>query len=382
MKKLIRITTVPISLSGLLTGQLSFMKNHYDIIGISSGGKGLEHVKKQEGIPVIPVEMTRSITPLKDLKALISLYKVLKKEKPFIIHSHTPKAGTLGMIAAKMAGVPHRLHTIAGMPLLEATGIKRVILNYVEKITYKCATKIYPNSHGLNTIILDNNFTQPSKLKVLGNGSSNGIDTDYFNPSLFDEKSKKELRDSLGIKKEDYVFIFVGRLVSDKGINELIKAFEKIDSQEKNVKLLLVGTFEKELDPLKKETEDYIINAEHLIGVGWKEDVRAYFSIANCLVFPSYREGFPNVVMQAGAMGLPSIVSNINGCNEIIINGENGFIIPPKSVDELYEKMILLFKQKENIFCSQECRNLIVTRYNRKFIWNEILKEYKALEKQ
>jgi len=382
MKKLIRITTVPISLSGLLTGQLNFMKKHYNIIGVSSGGKGLEHVKKQEGISIIPVEMTRSITPLKDLKALISLYKILKKEKPFIVHSHTPKAGTLGMIAAKMAGVPHRLHTIAGMPLLEATGIKRVILNYVEKITYKCATKIYPNSHGLNTIILDNNFTQPSKLKVLGNGSSNGIDTDYFNPSLFDKKSKKELRDSLGIKKGDYVFVFVGRLVSDKGINELIKAFEKIASQEKNVKLLLVGTFEKELDPLKKETEEYIINAEHLIGVGWKEDVRAYFSIANCLVFPSYREGFPNVVMQAGAMGLPSIVSNINGCNEIIINGKNGFIIPPKSVDELYEKMILLFKQKKNIFCSQECRNLIVTRYNRQFIWDEILKEYKALERQ
>ena len=380
MKKLIRITTVPISLSGLLTGQLNFMKKHYNIIGVSSGGKGLEHVKKQEGISIIPVEMTRSITPLKDLKALISLYKILKKEKPFIVHSHTPKAGTLGMIAAKMAGVPHRLHTIAGMPLLEATGIKRVILNYVEKITYKCATKIYPNSHGLNTIILDNNFTQPSKLKVLGNGSSNGIDTDYFNPSLFDKKSKKELRDSLGIKKGDYVFVFVGRLVSDKGINELIKAFEKIASQEKNVKLLLVGTFEKELDPLKKETEEYIINAEYLIGVGWKKDVRPYFSIADCLVFPSYREGFPNVVMQAGAMGLPSIVSNINGCNEIIINGENGFIIPPKNVEELYEKMTILLKKSHATFSSEKCRNLIVNRYNRQFIWDEILKEYKALE--
>jgi len=176
-----RITTVPISLKNLLKGQLKYMSSFYNIIGISSSGNEIKDIEKEEGIRVIEIEMTRSITPLKDLISVYKLYKTFRKEKPFIVHTHTPKAGTVGMIASKLAGVPHRLHTIAGLPLLEATGLKRWLLNTVEKITYACATKIYPNSFGLKNIILSNNFTKPNKLKVIGNGSSNGIDVDYFN---------------------------------------------------------------------------------------------------------------------------------------------------------------------------------------------------------
>ena len=156
-KKIIRITTVPSSLVGLLTGQLSFMKNYFNVIGITSPNEHdfLKKFTDKENIQIIPVKMTRKITLIQDLMALIKLYKIFKKENPFIVHSHTPKAGTLGMLAAKLAGVPHRLHTIAGLPLLESTGIKRLLLNFVEKITYLCATKIYPNSFGLEKIILD-----------------------------------------------------------------------------------------------------------------------------------------------------------------------------------------------------------------------------------
>ena len=175
-KKIIRITTIPESLGGLLTGQLKFMSQHFEVVGVSSKSKGvLENVGKREGIRVIPVKMTRTMTPLKDLRATWQLYKTYKKEKPFIVHSHTPKAGTVGMLAAYFARVPHRLHTIAGLPLLEAKGNKRKVLNLVEKITYACATKIYPNSYGLKQIILDHKFTSEKKLKVIGNGSSNGI---------------------------------------------------------------------------------------------------------------------------------------------------------------------------------------------------------------
>ncbi len=165
---------------------------------------------------------------------------------------------------------------------------------------------------------------------MIGNGSPNGIDTIHFDPSLYDEFEKEELRIALGIEKSDFVYIFVGRLVKDKGINELIEAFKKITSEYKNTKLLLVGPYEKNLDPLLPITESFINYSDQVIAVGWKNDVRPYFAISNCLVFPSYRESFPNVVMQVGAMGLKSIVTNINGCNEIIKEGENGIIYPQK----------------------------------------------------
>ncbi len=380
-QKIIRVTTVPLSLGGLLRGQLKFMSSHLKVIGISSKGinNGLEKVGVAEGIEVIPVEMTRKITPIKDLLAVWKLYRIFKKEKPFIVHSHTPKAGTLSMLAAKFANVPHRLHTIAGLPLVEVTGLKRTLLNIVEKLTYSCATKIYPNSFGLQNIILDNNFTNKKKLKIIANGSSNGIDVELFDYNKHnDDLVKRKLRNDLNINENDLVFIFVGRLVSDKGINELINAFNQINKKVKDVTLLLVGGYETELDPLNPDTLKIIEDNPKIVSTGWVNDVIPYFSISNILTFPSYREGFPNVVMQAGAMGLPCIVSNINGCNEIIIEGENGTIIPVKDSSALYNSM-LKFYNNQQIFSAKKCRELIETRYKRQVVWNALLDEYNQL---
>jgi glycosyltransferase involved in cell wall biosynthesis len=381
-KKLIRITTIPASLGGLLGGQLNFMSEHYEVVGISSAGHNykLTKIGEKEGVRVIPVEMTRQITPIKDLKATWELYRIFRREKPFIVHTHTPKAGTLGMLAAYLARVPHRLHTIAGLPLLEATGKRRWLLDQVEKMTYAWATKIYPNSFGLKDIILTNRYTRPQKLKVLGNGSSNGINTRYFDPSAVTEEEKESLRQSLGIRPEDFVFVFVGRLVKDKGINELVRAFEKTQEIAGNVKLILVGPFEKELDPLEPETERAIASNKSIFTVGWQDDVRPYFALSDVLAFPSYREGFPNVVMQAGAMGLQSIVTDINGCNEIIVPGKNGVIIPPKDTRALATEMIRACKEPKDPARREQCRRMIVERYDQAFIWNAILKEYEALE--
>lgn len=381
MKKIIRVTTVPLSLGGLLQGQLNYMSQFYDIIGISSQeGDRLNMISKQESIRVIPVDMTRKITPLKDLKAVYQLYKVFKNEKPDIVHSHTPKAGTLSMIAARLAAVPHRLHTIAGLPLLEAYGAKRMLLDMVEKITYSCATRIYPNSFGLKDIILKNKYTSPKKLKVIANGSSNGIDTSHFDPKLYSEKDRSILRKELKINESDLVFVFVGRLVKDKGINELIDAFSRISKEHKKAKLLLVGSYEKDLDPVLSETENEINSNPQIIPVGWQNDVRPFFSISDVLVFPSYREGFPNVVMQAGAMSLPSIVTNINGCNEIVSQDVNGVIIPVKDAEKLYNSMINLIEDKNLLSkLSKNARPIISDQYERKYVWESLLKEYKTL---
>ncbi|CAH8286167.1 glycosyltransferase involved in cell wall biosynthesis [Mariniflexile fucanivorans] len=385
MKKIIRITTIPASLRGLLNGQLSFMSNYFEMIGISSSLGGLLYeVGKEEGVRTITVEMTRKITPVRDLLGVYKLYKIFKKEKPDIVHTHTPKAGTLGMVAAKLAGVPNRLHTIAGLPLLEATGIKRMVLNAVEKLTYRCATKIYPNSFGLYHIILEQKFTNKNKLKVLGNGSSNGIDTTYFDTIHFDENYKNNLRKNLNITNEDFVFAFVGRLVKDKGINELINAFNKLDKKFKHIKLLLIGQYENHLDPLLPETMEVIKSNPNIIFTGWVDDVRPYLAISNVLTFPSYREGFPNVVMQASAMKLPCIVTNINGCNEIISQPENGYIIPVKDTQALYiamEQVYALTKKSHNKM-GETSRKMIVSKFEQQFVWNALLEEYQSLLNQ
>lgn len=376
--KLIRITTIPLSLKVLLRGQLNFMSNYFEVIGISSADKELKEVEDDEGICVKELEMTRLISPFQDLKSLWNFYKLCKKEKPLMVHSHTPKAGIVGMLGAKLAGVPIRLHTVAGLPLMEASGNKRKLLDFVEKMTYACATKVYPNSKGLYDFILRNNYTSAGKLKVIGEGSSNGIDTSFFSRSQISEESQIQLRESLNIPVDDFVFVFVGRLVGDKGINELIRAFSKLTHS--RCKLLLVGLLEPELDPLEENTLKEMNSNPNIISVGFQIDVRPYFAISNALVFPSYREGFPNVVMQAGAMELPSIVSDINGCNEIIVEGVNGTIIPVKSDEAILSSMKNLMQNKEYFNLLQsKARSMITSRYEQKVVWEAILKEYRVL---
>jgi glycosyltransferase involved in cell wall biosynthesis len=375
--KLIRITTVPLSLSVLLKDQLRYMSNHFELLAVSSPDKLLEQVGTREGVRTAPVAMTRAITPVKDLKALWNLYRLLKKEKPTIVHTHTPKAGLLGMIASRLAGVPVRLHTVAGLPLMENTGIKRKVLDFVERLTYRCATGVYPNSKQLSEFIIDNGFCKNSKLKVLGNGSSNGINTRFFQPTEELDKTACELRKKLGLTDKDFVFVFVGRLVKDKGIEELVAAYSQLKKKHQHIKLLLVGPYEPELDPLAPATHEIIAKDDSIIKAGFQSDVRPYLMISQALAFPSYREGFPNVPMQAGCFNLPSIVTDINGCNEIIEDGKNGLIIPAKQVAELQQAMDRLLTDEALYLTLQaNARKMIVDRYEQKYLWELLLKEY------
>ncbi|AYO58823.1 glycosyltransferase family 1 protein [Chryseobacterium sp. 6424] len=359
--------------------------NGFQVLGVSAPGKELQDVKNEEGIIVVPLNMTRTISPLRDIKSLWDFYRLCKKQKPLIVHSHTPKAGIVGMLGAKLAGVPIRMHTVAGMPLMEATGLKRRLLNIVEKITYAAATRIYPNSTGLYAFIVRHQYAPVNKLKVIANGSSNGIDTAFFSPDLYSDLQKIELHNKLSLGSNNFIFIFVGRLVGDKGINELISAFKQLNgtSAQQVSKLLLVGPFETALDPLKQETLDEIDRNPNILSLGYQPDVRPYLAVSDALVFPSYREGFPNVVMQAGAMGLPAIVTDINGCNEIIEEGKNGTIIPPKDAEALQKAMERMMADpawrrglKEN------ARPMIAARYEQQIVWEALLAEYQTLINQ
>ena len=286
------------------------------------------------------------------------------------------------MLAAYFAGVPIRLHTVAGLPLLESKGLKRRVLNAVEKLTYACATKVYPNSHGLKHIITSEGFTSEEKLKVLGNGSSNGIDTTYFSKSHFTEAELELLKNELGIPKDHFIYVFVGRLVADKGINELVSAFKQLHAAHPSSTLLLVGPFEDALDPLDPATRETISSHPNIIATGYQTDVRRFFALSDALVFPSYREGFPNVVLQAGAMELPAIVSNINGCNEIIQGGVNGRIIPVKDAVALHNAMVELQTNTTKYLQLQaHARPHITARYERQHLWKLLREEYLSLEK-
>lgn len=381
-KKLIRITTVSRSLNKLLGSQIDFIKDYYDIILVSQNDEnGLVELGKSKQLPIFSVNLTRKITPIQDLKALMTLVKFLKKEKPEIVHTHTPKAGLIGMMAAKLAGVKNRLHTVAGMPLLEATGIKYQLLVILERLTYACANKVYFNSRGLMDIVISKGISKAThKFKVIGNGSTNGVDTQFFSKNNFTDQQLLQLRLDNNIQPTDTVFLSVGRIVKDKGINELVTAFKTLSKQYKDAKLVMLGRFEDDLNPISKQSKAEIENNPNILFLGYQNDVRPYFAFSDIFVFPSYREGFPNVVMQAGAMGLPSIVSNINGSNEIIQNNVNGTIINVKDEQAIYQAMKTWYENPELVNKMKGMsRQIIVEKYDQQFVAQQVLNQYNKL---
>ena len=374
--KLIRITTVPISLKILLKNQLRFVNKHFEVIGVSSSGKELEEVQRDEGIRTIELNMSRKITPIKDLVSLVKMIFLLMEEKPNIVHTHTPKAGIIGMMASWITRVPHRLHTVAGLPVMEASGGKKKILLWVEKITYACASKVYPNSMGLQKYILEHNLTNKSKLKIISHGSSNGIDTSYFNRTDKVLSQAKEIKENYNLKN-NFVFCFVGRIVKDKGIDELMYAFNTLFQEVNNIKLLIVGDFEENLNPISEQSHSILEKNKNIINVGFQKDIRPYLAASDCFVLPTYREGFPNVILQASSMELSSIVTNINGCNEIIKHNENGLIVEPKDKDALYSAMKQYLEDKKLLEkLSSNSRKDIITKYDRKQFFKFLLEEY------
>ena len=253
-----------------------------------------------------------------------------------MVHSMTPKAGLLCMIAARLTGVPVRVHTFTGLVFPTSTGIKRRILMTTDRITCRCATHVIPEGEGVKNDLLNNRITK-KPLKVLGYGNVRGVDMSYYSRKPEVMKIAETLRDS-----SMYTFLFVGRIVRDKGVNELCQAFQRIHSQYPNTRLWLVGLFEDNLDPISNDSRIIIDDEKNgIMAVGRKSgnELLAYYAAADCFVLPSYREGFPNTVLEAGAMGLPSIVTDINGSREIIIEGQNGTIIPSKDEHALYDAM-------------------------------------------
>lgn len=365
LKKIVRTTTIPRSLEDFCKDILRELSQKYEVVGLSSPGPELEIIQSREGVRTIAVPMERHISVTKDIVSLFRLIKVFRKEKPDMVHSMTPKAGLLCMMASWLTRVPVRVHTFTGLVFPTSTGLKRKILIFTDKLTAACATHVIPEGEGVKNDLVSYGVTK-KQMKVLGYGNVKGVDMFYFSRRDEVKEAAKEL-----IDKSKFTFLFVGRVVCDKGINELIEAFKNLSIDHSDARLILVGPYEDDLDPISNESRQFIESCQNIHAVGKKTgvDLLAYYAASDCFVFPSYREGFPNTVLEAGAMGLPSIVTDINGSREIIIEGENGVIIPSKDSESLYEAMCLMIEDKEKREqMAGNARQLIASRYEQGFV--------------
>lgn len=382
MPKLIRITTVPLSLKLLLSGQMNYTKAQgWEVIMVSGDGREVAQVTKAEDVRHEVIPFTRKITPFQDLKCIWLLFKLFNQEKPDIVHTHTPKAGLLGMIAANLAGVPIRIHTLAGIPAMAAEGRKKTLLESVEKWTYSNATEVWPNSKGLRKFVLQNGLSTEYKLRIIGKGSSNGVDLEKFNREALKENHLVAATMRIMPGEDDFIILCIGRLVRDKGIEELVSAFlnSKIVSKSK---LVLLGAFEQDLDPLSPETIQTIQDHPKITQIDWSDHVAHYLALADILVHPSHREGFPNVILEAGAMQVPVICSDIIGNTDIITQQKTGLIFPVKDAAVLKEALEFAFVKREKM--AQYAANLyqeIVENYDRKYVQKEIFSNYQRLIK-
>jgi glycosyltransferase involved in cell wall biosynthesis len=378
MSKLIRVTTVPLALHTLLAGQMRYMKDQgFDVLMVSADGPQISEVIKSEGCEHRVIPMTRAITPFRDLISLWKLYRLFKKEKPDIVHSHTPKAGLLAMVAAKYARVPIRIHTIAGLRFMTTKGMKRKLLVKMEKFTCAAAHYVWPNSFSLRDYILENGLCKADKVSVIGKGSTNGIDLTKFNPQAIDADRLRQLKQKIQFDPAHFYFLFVGRLVKDKGIEELVAAFCQLHVLNNRIRLILVGALENDLDPIDPGTLKKISEHPAILQMGWDAKTEYYFVVANAFVFPSHREGFPNVLLQTGAMGCPVICSIIPGNVDVVDNEQTGLLFPVEDTAAIFDKMQQVLTDSDQT--KQWANNLqikVTNDFSQIFVHQKIKEQY------
>ena len=370
MKKIIIISTVPISLAFLIKGLPKYLSRFYDVKLVSSSSPLNHEISEYEGIKIKAIEMTRQITPIQDLKALYKLYKYISYENPNIVYTFTPKAGLLGMAASFLTRVPVRIHNVVGLPMMEANGVKLIVLKFIERLTYFLSTKVFCNSFGLQKYINNNLTSLP--ITVVGQGSINGVDTEYFKNKK-NKEEELEVKNTYNISKDDFVITFIGRLVKDKGINELVESFIILLKKYPNLKLLLVGVYEDNLYKIDKETERLINESNAIITAGFQKDTRKFLSITDLFTLPSYREGLSNALIEAGSFGVPLLATDIIGNNEVIENNVTGLLVKMKDVSSLtngIEKFIT--DKKFYSYIKNNVRGEIIKKYNQNYFWKEL----------
>ena len=334
--RLVYITTVPITLNFIKGGLARYVKARgIEFHALSSPGEELDRFGAGEGVPVHAIGMSRRITPLRDLGALFELWRRLRRIGPEIVHAGTAKGGLLGIIGAWLARVPVRIHCIHGIGFVTATGYKRILLRCSDKVSCLLAHQVLCASHSIRQIAVEEGVCPSAKAKVLLHGSFSGVDAGgRFNPARFGEIARRDTRAQYGIPDDALVVSFVGRIVRDKGLVELVGAWKMLRERFTTLHLLVAGPFEPQ-DPVPPDVKQAMRNDPRVHLPGFVDDVPRVYAITDVLALPTYREGFGQVIIEASAMEVPVVATRIPGCVDSVQDGVTGTLVPPRDAQAL-----------------------------------------------
>ena len=376
--RILILTTVPDTLDHILRDQPRFLNKTHDVAIVSSDREYLARVARHEDVSFYHVPMVRGINVFFDLYSILAMVLVIIRFRPDVVHSYTPKAGLVNAVAAWFCQIPHRVHTFTGLIFPTKQGIMQQLLIQVDRLICLLCTRVVPEGDGVRGDLERHGVTNKS-LKKIANGNIAGVDTGYFDPDDTGARAAAAALAATFCQKYDAVFCYVGRINLDKGIGELIAAFTRL-SLERRVLLLVVGRFEKQ-HAVATDVSSALRDHQGVRMLGFLEDIRPVLLASDCLVLPSYREGFPNVVLEAGAMAKPAIVTDISGCNEIIDCQFNGLLVPPRSSGELYEalKLFTSFPLSKRKDLGWAARKRVLERFERQAYLQKLLEFYRDL---
>jgi glycosyltransferase involved in cell wall biosynthesis len=377
--KVLHVVNIPFVVPYFLGEQLPYFgAKGYEEFVACSPSKELDDFAKRYEFNCLQVEILRKISILKDLKAVFAVAKYIRKNKIDIVTGHTPKGAMVAMLAAYISRVPKRIYLRHGLVYETAHGLKRKLLIAIDKLAATLATDVICVSPSVARRSLDDGLNKASKQTILANGTCNGIDVTRFDIATVASDDIDQLKSSLGISKNDIVIGYVGRLVRDKGIIELVQAFERLRGEYQNLKLLLVGMLE-ERDALPREIVNSIKANPNIITTGYvlNSEIEKYYAMMDVFVLPSYREGFPTSVLEASSMSIPVVTTKVTGCIDSILDGKTGLFA--EHTPESLANQIGYFCTDENRRKEYGAngRKFVVENFRQEIIWAEIEKLYK-----
>jgi glycosyltransferase involved in cell wall biosynthesis len=378
--KLCYVTTVPSTFT-FLKGQIGFMQGKgFHVIGITNPGPEANEIESREHINVHTLRMTREISLFKDLFALFKMARILWKVKPTIINASTPKGSLLGIIAARLTGVPVVIYTLRGLPYVTKRGVKKALLMRIERLVCMLSDLIITTSFSTRRVVLENNISNESKTTICGYGTGNGIDYQKaFNPRSLPVGIRNNIREKYSIPKNAVVIGFVGRIVFEKGVEELAAAWGMLKSVLPGVYLMVIGREEAE-DLVSDEIIDALKEDDHVIFTGPQKEMAQYYAAMDINVLPSHREGIGLTPLEAGAMEKPSVVSDIDGLCETVIQHKTGIKVPVRHRAALYEALRFLAENHEIVHqYGKAARQMVMERFCPDVIWNELDRHYTFL---
>lgn len=374
-----RVATVPFFLLHHLGRQIrTTVDSGHDVVVISSPGPESEEVKRVTQAQFVALLIPRAISPIADFRALMALLRVFRQRRFDLVHSTTPKAGLLSAVAGRLAGVPVRVHTFTGQPWIGARGPVRWISRACDWLIVRLNTYCYADSPSQRDFLEREGLARPGALGVIGAGSLGGVDLAMFGP--ISKCRVEEEKTRMGLGKDTRVICFVGRVTCDKGVVELVAAMARLVAEGRKVTLLLVGPLEPDRDPLPEPTLRTITSVPYIRAIGYDASPEKYIAVSDVFCLPSYREGFGNVVIEAAAMGVPSVGTKIVGLVDAIEDGVTGLLVPPRDTDALTRALArMLDDESLRSRLGAAARERAATLFDADSVNARLLEEYRRL---